>query len=173
MIDSCIDLFFFPTGHANDDDPIDENGTDEPVMEIDGNTLAIESSSGFVTFDCPEPHCVMQFRREDRLHTHILLGSHKILVPSFRLLDRAILMYQEGLQSDSHKQVPTLSCSTTTASSSTTIDERLAEGWALHRSRPRRPFTVNQRSYLVQKYDEGERSGAKWDANSVAEARKN
>lgn len=114
----------------------------------------------------------MQFRREGRLHSHILFGSHKILTPSFRLLDKAIIMYQEGLQSDNHKQVPTLSSSINIRSSSTTIDERLAEGWALHCSRPRRPFTITQRSYLDQKYDEGERSGAKWDANSVAEARK-
>ncbi len=183
---SNTSLFFFHTGHAVDDDPINDSSIDEQTMDddpnndfsideqtmdVDNTTVIDQRSSTFVTFDCPETHCIMQFRREDRLHAHLLLDSHKILIPSFRLLDKAIIMYKEGLESDNHKQVPTLRAVTTSTSSSTTTNDKLVEGWALFRSRPRVPFTIIQRSYLEKKYNDGEKSGAKWDAASVAEAR--
>ena len=114
----------------------------------------------------------MQFRREDRLHAHLLLGLHKTPIPSFRLLDKGIAMYKDGLESDKHKQVPNLPVNNTVVSSVTLVNEQLGEGWALFRARPRIAFTINQRSYLEERYDEGEKSGSKWDANSVAEARK-
>jgi hypothetical protein len=179
-------VFFFHAGRAVDDDPINDSSIDaqtlddDPIndssidkqqMDVDDTFVVGQRSPAFVTFDCPEPHCVMQFRREERLHAHLLLGSHKNLIPSFRLLDKAIIMYKEGLESDKYKHVPILPAVTMSASSSTTVNDTLAEGWALFRSRPRVPFTVIQRSYLDQKYNDGEESGAKWDAASVAQAR--
>ena len=163
-------MFLFRSGCATDDDSNEDTLNDDEAMEVD-NSVPSTGSSGFVTFDCPEHHCVMQFRREDRLHAHLLLGLHKTLAPSFRLLDKAILMYKDGLESDNHKQVPQLSASTSVVSSVTSMSDRLSEGWALFRPRPRVAFTINQRSYLEERYDEGERSGAKWDANSVSQAR--
>jgi hypothetical protein len=103
----------------------------------------------------------MQFRREDRLHAHILLDLHKILVPSFRLLDKAIIMYKAGLESDNHKHLPRMSVNSNDASMIAAADDRLSQGWALFRARPRVPFTIHQRSYLEEKYNEGEKSGAK------------
>ena len=163
-------MFFLLPGHAADDGNSEEMLNDDEAMEVD-NTASAAGSSAFVTFDCPENHCIMQFRREDRLHAHLLLGLHKNLVPSFRLLDKAIVMYKDGLESDNHKQVPHLSANSSVVPSVALINDQLVEGWALFRPRSRVTFTINQRSYLEERYDEGERSGAKWDANSVAEAR--
>jgi hypothetical protein len=142
------------------------------MMDVDNTTVIGQLSSGFVTFDCPDTHCIMQFRREDRLHAHLLLGSHKLLIPPFRLLDKANIMYQEGLESDHHKQVPNLSAVATDPPLSTRINDQLTESWALLRARPRIPFTAIQRSYLEEKYNDGEKTGAKWDAASLSEARK-
>ena len=80
-------------------------------------------------------------------------------------------MYKDGLESDKHKQVPNLPVNSTVVSSVIPVNEQLGVGWALFRARPRVTFTINQRSYLEERYDEGEKSGSKWDANSVAEAR--
>ncbi len=54
-------------------------------------------------------HCVLQFRREDRLRAHLLLGSHKIITPPFRLLDKAVIVYKESLDNDNLKEIPILS----------------------------------------------------------------
>ena len=40
-------------------------------MDIDDNEQIEKRPSRFVTFDCPEPRCTMQFRREDRLRAHL------------------------------------------------------------------------------------------------------
>lgn len=173
MITSLILLHSGRVEDADEDADADADADDN--MLIDDDTMDVGSASvtlcspAFVTFDCPENHCTMQFRREDRLHAHLLLDSHKIIVPSFRLLDKAIIMYKAGLQSDNHKHVPHMSVNNNDASAITATDDRLAEGWALLNARPRVPFTIQQRSYLDEKYNEGEKSGAKWDAASVAE----
>ena len=100
------------SGHIANEDDNEDTLSDDEAMEVD-NSAVTTASSEFVTFDCPENHCVMQFRREDRLHAHLLLGLHKTLIPSFRLLDKAIAMYKDGLESDKHKQVPNLSVNST------------------------------------------------------------
>ena len=154
------------TSSSNDEtsnrNPSNDISMNKNSMDADDASLISQCSSMFVTFDCPEPHCVMQFRREDRLRAHMLLGSHKILLPSFRLLDKAMLMYKEGVETDHYKQVPIMCTVATNSTSHTKSKSKLSEGWALFRSRPRVPFTVTQRSYLEDKYNEGEKSGAKW-----------
>lgn len=62
-------------------------------MNVDNTMGADQRPSSFVTFDCTEPHCIMQFRHEDRLRAHLLLGSHKTIIPPFRLLDKTAIMY--------------------------------------------------------------------------------
>ncbi|CAF2128879.1 unnamed protein product [Rotaria magnacalcarata] len=144
------------TNSSNDEtsnlNPGNDISMNKNSMDADDAGLIFQSSSIFVTFDCPEPHCVMQFPREDRLRAHMLLGFYKILLPTFRLLDKAMLMYKEGLESDHYKQVP-ITCTVATNSTSHT--------------KPKKNFT--QRSYLEDKYNEGEKSGAKWDPAKVAE----
>ena len=49
---------------------------DKEPMDIDDNEQTEKHPSGFVTYNCPEPCCTMQFRRENRLRAHILVGSH-------------------------------------------------------------------------------------------------
>ena len=152
-----------------DDYVNDEILIDEQTVGVTDTGDRDERSSAFVTFDCTEPNCVMQFRREDRLRAHLLIGSHKIVAPSFRLLDKATLMYKEALANDNAKRIPALSTTTKILITSSVDKVNLQEGWALFRPRPNIKFTVAQKSYLNEKYDEGEKSGAKWDPNRLAE----
>ena len=127
------------------------NSYDQNRSKGDGNGNVIDKSSGFVTFDCPEPHCVMEFRREDRLRAHLLMGAHKTQETSHRLLDNAMLMYSESINHHDHVQVPNISADTSTGLYSQIPSNNLDEGWALHRSRTRAPFSVCQRSFMVNK----------------------
>ena len=139
-------------------------------MEGDSTLGSDQCCPSFVTFGCTEPHCVMQFRREDRLRAHLLLGSHRFKTPTYRLLDKATLIYKQLLDSDNPRQVPLLPITSSTSGTSLPNKENLREGWALFRARNKAPFTLTQKSYLNQRYDEGEKSGAKWDGATVAEA---
>ena len=51
---------------------------DKQPMDIDVNEQTEKRPSGFVTFDCPEHRCTMQFRREQRLRSHLLIGSQDV-----------------------------------------------------------------------------------------------
>lgn len=165
-----IVVFAFPLGNENDEDTNADTLIDGEAMDVDDTVVADPDSSSFVTFDCTEPYCIKQFRREDRLRAYLLLGSHKIVASSVRFLDRAMLMYHDSLLSDHPKQVPALSTSSISKKDITNSSITLEEGWALFYPRPKVAFTVAQRSYLDQKYDEGEKCGTKWDPASVAEA---
>lgn len=138
------------------------------VTDIIEDTSADQHSS-FVTFDCTEPHCVLQFRREDRLRAHLLMGFHKFIMPSFQLLDRAAIIYKESLKNDNLKEIPILTSTNRTVRDTRIPTIGLKEGWALFVPRAKITFTAAQRSYLNEKYNEGEESGAKWDPSKLAE----
>lgn len=138
-------------------------------VQVIDDTSIDQHSASFVTFDCTEPHCVMQFRREDRLRAHLLMGSHKFIVPSFRLLDKSAITYKESLENDNLKEIPILTSTNRTAADTRIPTVALKEGWALFVPRAKISFTAAQRSYLIEKYDEGEKSGAKWDPSKLAE----
>ena len=103
----------------------------------------------------------MQFRREDRLRAHLLLGGHQFNVPTYRLLDKATLIYKQLLDSGNLRQVSLLPTTSSTGNTSSTNKENLRERWALFRPRKKPPFTLTQRLYLNQRYNEGEKSCAK------------
>ncbi|CAF2969698.1 unnamed protein product [Rotaria sp. Silwood2] len=141
-------LFVVHSIHSEDDDINHDTLVDEDAMDVDSTIVTDKDSSSFVTFDCIEPVCVMQFRREDRLRAHLLLDSHKIVIPPFRLLDKAAIMYKESLENDNPKQIPVLSAVGTTTKKLMIPTVDLEEGWALFRLRANARFTAAQRSYL-------------------------
>lgn len=138
-----------------------DSSISQETMDVDVNEHNSKHSSSFVTFDCPEPHCIKQFRREDRVRPHLLVGSHKYSDLSLPLLDKAALIYKDTLESDRPKQVSMLSTISTTSKTTVTSRNNLKQGWALFHPRKKVLFTPVQRAYLNEKYDEGERSGAK------------
>ena len=141
---------------------------DKELMNIDDNEQTEKCPSGSVTFDCPEPRCTMQFRREDRLRAHLLVGSYRFIDHSCSLLDKAALMYKDSLENDYPKQIPLLPVANITIRPPAPLRNNLKEGWAFFSPRKKVLFTPAQRAYLNQKYDEGEVSGAKWDPVAVA-----
>lgn len=141
----------------------------QQATDIDNDNKKDQYPPSFVTFDCTEPLCVMQFRREDRLRAHLLVGTHKIMSPSFQLLDKAAVIYKECMESDALKEIPILTSTDTTVRNRRILTSHLKEGWALFHPRAKVTFTPAQRLFLSEKYDEGEISGAKWDPSKLAE----
>lgn len=166
--DADIDVLSFGLDNPGDIDT-DNGSIKQEVVDMDNNGSIEQHSSSFVTFDCTEPHCVMQFRREDRLRAHLLIGSHKIMVPSFHLPDKAAIIYKQRLEDDILKEIPILTSTNRTVTGVRIPTVPLTEGWALFRPRAKVTFTPTQRSYLHEKYDEGEKSGAKWDPSKLSE----
>ena len=72
-----------------------------------------------------------------------------------------MLKHKEGVETYNYKQVPVMSTITSGSKSRVRSKNKLSEGWALFLSRLRVALTVTQRSYLENKYDKGEKSGAK------------
>ena len=73
----------------------------------------------------------MKFRREDRLRAHLLLRSHKTIIPPYWLLDKAAIIHKESLDSGNLKEIPILSATNSTIKCSTISIVNLEEGWAL------------------------------------------
>jgi hypothetical protein len=95
--------------------------SDDEPMKVD-NTPSTTDALTCVTFDCPENHCIMQFRREDRLNVHRLLGLHKTRVPSLPIARQSHCDVQGWTgERDEHKQVPHLSANSSAVSSATSI----------------------------------------------------
>ena len=157
--------------HLEDNETNDEVLIDEEKTGTTETCDRYERSPAFVTFDCTEANCVMQFRREDRLRAHLLIGSHKFVTSSSSLLDKAILMYKETMINDDARRIPSMSTASIAVTPSSFRKSKLEEGWALFQPRPNVKFTLAQKTYLNEKYDEGEKSGGKWDPNRLAEVR--
>ena len=73
-------------------------------------------------------------------------------------------MYKKSLENDDPKRVPVLPTTSTIQKWSVIQAADLKDGWAIFRPRTKIGFTLAQRTYLQQKYDEGEKGGTKWDA---------
>ena len=99
------------------------------------------------------------------------LGKHVVQETSQCLLDHAMLLYQESMNHHDHFQVPQISSKNSCGLADTSDNNKLHKRWALPKSRTRAQFSVSQRAFIERKYKEGERSGTKWDPQSVAEAR--
>ncbi|CAF4712075.1 unnamed protein product, partial [Rotaria sp. Silwood1] len=150
--------------NANDDRQSDsEFEEDEKTEEGNNhnkNDVAKNNSKPFV-FDCPDPHCIRQFRPHANLQVHLSTGIHKYQPNRLKLLDKAKLHYKQQLENDENEHIRSTQNFKTIHSSNGNVNYELKQRWALFN---RKPLT-----YLVQKYNEGEKNGMKWDPPQVAE----
>ena len=115
---------------------------------------------------------ISQFRTN---HASILDGNHSFLaiVGAVEPLHTLETKWQHLLtltltssfktQTDKVFSKSTMTMTTnTTSASSTNSSTCLFEGWALPQPKLNKRFTREQIGFLVEKYDEGERSGSKW-----------
>ncbi|CAF5024125.1 unnamed protein product, partial [Rotaria sp. Silwood1] len=94
--------------NANDDRQSDsEFEEDEKTEEGNNhnkNDVAKNNSKPFV-FDCPDPHCIRQFRPHANLQVHLSTGIHKYQPNRLKLLDKAKLHYKQQLENDENEHI--------------------------------------------------------------------
>ena len=115
-------------------------------------------------FLCPEECCTRGFRRHSSLVKHLAFGCCTKTIERKTLLDRAKVKYAGRLQ-EGETSLPTI-----TSTSSSTSKSRAAplEGWALKQAKKAYRFNDQQRQYFTARFNIGQESGMKLDAEVVA-----
>jgi len=115
-------------------------------------------------FLCPKEGCTRAFQRHSSLEKHITFGTCSKAIERETLLDLAKLKYATILQ-EGESSLPTI---TATSSSATESPVARSEGWALKQAKKAYRFNEEQRQYLEAKFNIGQESGMKVDAETVA-----
>jgi hypothetical protein len=109
------------------------------------------------------------YRSIDRCEDHIASGKHVYPTEKACLLDVAVRTFKTETDKFVSKSTITLPMNTTfTLPMSSSC---LLEGWALPQPKVNKRFTSEQIAFMVEKYDEGEQSGNKWNPVAVASVR--
>jgi hypothetical protein len=155
-------------GSYNDSCQSDDTLTDiDDVDTMRHEHPELDSSSGFAIFRCSEAQCIKWYRSIDRCEDHIATGKHVHPPAKLSLLDVAVKTFKAQTDRVFSKSTTTMPMNTT-FDLSTNGTTCLSEGWALPQPKLNKRFTREQIAFLVEKYDEGERSGNKWNPAVVA-----
>ena len=126
-------------------------------------------------FECPEPNCIRKYQYESNLATHLIVGKHMFVPERRTLKDYAIGFYKNRI--DAIQTAPLLSIKNALRDIETGGDEEYAVpiemGWAHKPDRKGTTFDQEQISFLRNLFNEGARSGKKYDPREVAKMMKN
>lgn len=120
-------------------------------------------------FSCSEAGCVLTFKTEAEADAHMDFGQHVRKLESESLYDSVRKKWAEkvtGVSMPSHEQeaIP----AHYDRPSSSIINDRRSKGWALKAIKKPSRMADHVKTYLVQKFDAGARSGLKADPVQVA-----
>ena len=115
-------------------------------------------------FVCPKEGCTRAFQRHSSLKKHIAFGTCSKAVERETLLDLAKLKYAAILQGG-ESSLPTI---TATSSSATESPVARSEGWSLKQAKKAYRFNEEQGQYLEAKFNIGQESSMKVDAETVS-----
>lgn len=140
---------------------LDDNAdnVDQPAaMQPDDNQEAFENG----LFSCPETNCRSTFSKYGNLMLHLDIGNHSLIKSSLLLSDRAKLSYSSKIEQKciTMPQMDPKEILSNTA--------ELEKGWALKCKREIKRFSERQKSFLIQKFDMGDKSGMKCDPEDVS-----
>ncbi len=151
----------------NDDSQSECSSTDtEEDNQMDESQSILDTSTSFAVFRCNDPQCTKWYRSIDRCDDHIASGKHVYPQKKLSLLDTAVKTYKAQTEKIVPKValvLPTQNTSLRSMNDLTCLDE----GWALPQSKSNRRFSKEQTAFLVEKYNEGERTGHKWNPTAV------
>jgi hypothetical protein len=120
-------------------------------------------------FFCSEEGCVMSFKRHSSLLNHFDCGKHKYALECETLFDKAIIIYASKLEQGATCDVPQICEDIPVNVVATPI---LNMGWSLKSTREYKRLSEKQKTYLLDTYQVGERTGQKADPVSVSRTTK-
>ena len=150
----------------NDTTESNSSSDTEDDIEIRSETTIADSSSEFLLFRCSDEKCIKWYRSMDRCESHILSGVHVYPPEKMSLVHAAIRTYKS--QTDKILSNAANALTTTDLLTHPNDSNYLEQGWALVQSKPNKRLTTQQIEFLVEKYEEGQRSGYKWNPAAVA-----
>jgi hypothetical protein len=127
---------------------------------MDESQSILDTSTSFAVFQCNDSQCTKWYRSIDRCDDHIASGKHVYPQKKLSLLDIAVKTYKTQTEKIVPKValvLPTQNTCLRNMNDLTCMDE----GWALPQSKSNRRFSKEQTAFLVEKYNEGERTGHK------------
>ncbi|CAF2996833.1 unnamed protein product [Rotaria sp. Silwood2] len=144
-----------PMPDNDEDNSIDENFDDISLSE-------------FEVFDCPEVDCIKRFIKYGQLLNHLSTGKHIKNKEKISLSDTAKSLYQNKLEYSSTRQVPSLKDFIITRSDDVEKKKPLSYGWALTHKKTNHRLTPEQKKFLEDKYNQGEKENMKCTSVDVA-----
>ena len=105
------------------------------------------------------------------METHIASGKHKYQPKKLSILDNAAHLYKTQLENAANTSSGAFTKMPIVPSSSVTSiipPNALRQGWALPEAKSSIRFTKEQIEFLVDKFNDGEETGRKWDPTAVS-----
>ena len=152
-----------------DEDEDEETSCDENNHMTNQSLDNPVYQNGFCLWECTDERCVLQFRRRSDRDNHLDMGKHKFEPNKMVLVEKAKLMYKSHLDRDIIQKNVTLNNFDIVQS----VDQKKIvntshQGWALPAKRVNKRFNSNQREYLINAYDEGEKTGFKMNPSTLS-----
>lgn len=125
--------------------------------------------TGFSMWECTHERCILQFRRRSDRDNHMDTGTHKFEPNKVVLVEKAKMLYKSRLENDNiHKHIPLSYVTGTQGGDSLTRIKPLNQGWALPTKKLSKRFNLNQKSFMIDAYDQGEKTGFKMNPTSLS-----
>ncbi|VDI29911.1 Hypothetical predicted protein [Mytilus galloprovincialis] len=112
-------------------------------------------------FSCNE--CIKTFSKYGNLLRHLDIGKHSVKQENKKLSDKSKIEYSRHME-----KVNTVTVNSNNFSSGNSNSD-LTQGWALKLRRTVKGFTQDQKKYLQEKFDRGEKTGQKFDPEEVSQ----
>ena len=118
-------------------------------------------------FGCNETSCILTFKTEQEAQAHMDAGDHVKELESMSAYDTIRKKWADRVVGITTQ--PQLRAADTTPQQSAASNvTRRQKDWALKTTKERKRFEEKVKSFLVEKYNDGERTGNKPDPSSVA-----
>ncbi|CAC5386711.1 unnamed protein product [Mytilus coruscus] len=112
-------------------------------------------------FSCNE--CIKTFSKYGNLLRHLDIGKHSVKQENKKLSDKSKIEYSRHME-----KVNTVTVNSDNFSPGNSNSD-LPQGWALKLRRTVKRFTQDQKKYLQEKFDRGEKTGQKFDPEEVSQ----
>ncbi|CAF4127583.1 unnamed protein product, partial [Rotaria magnacalcarata] len=140
----------------------DESSTSEEESSIN-ETLENDQYS----FDYLTNGCTARYRYHANLLRHYTTGKHKMKLEKQSLVDKSKVLFHQSLTTNHLRSTPLMSITVVSPENTSTISS-LNQNWASQKSKPNVRFNDKQKQFLQGKFDEGTKTGMKWDPARVA-----
>lgn len=145
--------------NSDDDDRIDTSQYHDSLI----------NSSGFDMSECTHERCILQFRHRLDCGNHMDIGKHKFESNKMSSIEKAKTMYKNRLENENMQKHVPLRNFTVIQNVHPSISRKvLRQGGALPAKKVSKRFNFNQKQFMVNAYDQGERTGSKINSATLA-----